>query len=248
MLSKIFAKVSGKSEQQIRNERLRQAAINGKLSLVRQLLGEGAEVDYKDVNGMTPLWFAAGKGHLDVTRLLLEKGADPNVAREDTLGPPIVQAAYHGKTEMINLLLEFNADINAINYTRRTGLHEACWRNQKDAGFLLLEKGADPNTVDRMGSTPLRDAVGFDYRELALKLAQCGADGSVEYKYGDDIRKKAQQRGWDDVVQALDDYKAKAARAAAAEKAALDKSIATAPVLQNDIAVKKPLIIKPKMP
>jgi len=248
MLRKIFAKVSGKSEQQIMNDQLRTAAIKGNLPRVKALVKDWAEVDYKDVNGLTPLYFAAGHNHLDVSRFLLEQGAEPNVAREDSLGPPLVQAAYHGQTEMIKLLLEFKADINAINYSRRTGLHEACWRNEKDAGLLLLERGADPNTVDRMGNTPLHDAVGFDYRELALKLAQCGADGSVEYKYGDDIRKKAEQRGWTDVVQALDDYKVKAAREAAAEKAVLDKNIAAAPVLQNDIAVKKPLIIKPKAP
>lgn len=248
MLRKIFAKVSRKSEQQIMNDQLRAAVIGGKLSRVTKLLEEGAEADCKDANGLTPLYFAAGHNHLAIARVLLEHGSDPNVAREDSLGPPLVQAAYHGHVDMIKLLLEFKADINAINYSRRTALHEACHRNETDSGFLLLERGANPNTVDRMGSTPLHDAVGYQYRELALKLAQCGADASVEYKHGDDIRKKAEQRGWDDVVKALDDYKVKAAREAAAEKAALDENIAVAPVLQNDIAVKKPLIIKPKTP
>ncbi|MEZ0259725.1 MAG: ankyrin repeat domain-containing protein [Alphaproteobacteria bacterium] len=248
MLRKIFAKVSGKTEQQIMNDHLRKAAIKGNLARVQKLVKEGAEVDCKDVNDLTPLYFASGRGFLDITRFLLEQGANPNVGAETGIGPPLVQAGHNGDSAMIMLLLEFNADINAINYSRRTALHLASAQNHLEAATLLLDHGSDPNTVDRMGYTPLHDAVGFDYRALALKLAECGADGSLEFKYGDDIRKKAEQRGSADIVQALDDYKLKAAREAAAEKAVLDQNIAAAPVLQNDIAIKKPLIIKPKTP
>jgi ankyrin repeat protein len=248
MLRKIFAKVSGKTEQQIMNDQLRTAAIKGNLARVQKLVKEGAEIDYKDVNGMTPLWFAVGRGHLEVTRFLLEQGADPNVAREDTLGPPLVMAAAENRVELVKLLLDFKADINTINYSRRTALHEAAWHSKTEAAMLLLERGADPNTIDRLDMSPLRGAVTYDNRVLALALAEHGADGTVEYQYGEDVNKKITAKGWDDVALALENYRTKAAREAAAEKAALDKSIAAAPVLQNDIAVKKPLIIKPKAP
>lgn len=248
MLRKIFAKVSGKTEQQIMNDQLRTAAIKGNLSRVKALVREGAEVDYKDVNQLTPLYFAASHGFLDTVRFLLEQGANPDVGVETGNGPPLVQAAYNDDRAMIALLLDFKADINVINYSGRTALHEAAVRCKQEAGILLLQRGTNPNTTDRSGDTPLHSAANFSCRELALELAKHGADGDIEYKYGNDIRKKAQQRGWEDVVQALDDYKLKAAREAAAEKATLDKNIAAAPVLQNDIAVKKPLIIRPKQP
>ena len=254
MLRKIFSKVSGRSEQQIMNDQLRSAAIKGKVRRVRKLLKDGAEVDYKDVNKLTPLYFAASHGFADVARALLEHGADPNVAREDSLGPPLVQAAYHSHMDVLKLLVEHKADINAINYSQRTGLHEAVWRNQPDPAFLLLKAGADPNTRDRLGGTPLSDAIGFDYRKIALKLIQHGADVTVTDKYGDDMRKKALNKGWTEVVEAIDrrqredeENRRRAAEDAERQKNRLAAEIAQAPVLQNEVVVKKPPAFKARL-
>jgi ankyrin repeat protein len=43
---------------------------------VRLLLDRGADPDYKDVDGRTPLWWAAWEGQDAVVRLLLNKGAE----------------------------------------------------------------------------------------------------------------------------------------------------------------------------
>jgi ankyrin repeat protein len=246
MLRKIFAKATGKTEQQILNEDLRQAAINGSLGRARKLVRQGAQVDSKDLNGMTPLYYAVDKLHVPLAVYLLEQGADPNNAGETSYGPVLVRAGFAGRHNVVALLLQYKADINMRNYSERTALHEATWHSHKDTVSLLLEKGADPNTTDRMGSTPLRDAVVFNHRTIALDLARHGGDADIEYKYGDSLRKRMEQLGWIDVVQAVDDYKKKVQQQAAAEKAALEKNIASADILQNDIAVKKPITFKPK--
>ncbi|KAK6221749.1 NACHT-ankyrin domain protein transcript variant [Colletotrichum tabaci] len=49
----------------------------GKLSLVRVLLSQGADVNREDGSGITPLMAATVSGNSDVVRLLLEKGANP---------------------------------------------------------------------------------------------------------------------------------------------------------------------------
>ena len=51
------------------------AAKTGNVEQVRQLIAKSADVNAKDDMGVTPLGFAAGKGHKDVAELLKKHGA-----------------------------------------------------------------------------------------------------------------------------------------------------------------------------
>lgn len=255
MLRKIFSKVSGIPEQKLRNEALRKAAIKGNLRRVQRLLGEGAEVDYKDVNGLTPLYFAAGHGFTDIVRLLLERGADPDVGRETGLGPPLVQAAYHGYMETLKALLEHKADIDNIDYSRRTALHQAIWRGEDEAAQFLIKAGADPNTADRLGNRPLEDAIAFDHVETAQLLVSAGADVAATNEYGEDMRALARRKGQEDVVAHIDGHlreqREQAARQAAEEarrKAALDSAIADAASLNKPVKANRPASFRKNRP
>jgi uncharacterized protein len=112
--------------------------------------------------GKTPLHFAARDGHLEMVRLLLDKGAaiddrDPNDIT------PLLLAASNDRVEVAKLLIERGASIQAIDWYGRTPLYSAIdVRNRDsptpDAGSgtdtagnlelirLLLTKGAKPNT------------------------------------------------------------------------------------------------------
>ncbi len=59
---------------------LHNAAAQGHLRLVSQLLLEGADVNAQDVYGATPLVCAVYAGHVEVVKLLLAKGADATLA------------------------------------------------------------------------------------------------------------------------------------------------------------------------
>jgi hypothetical protein len=66
------------------------AVLSGSRDVVRQLLTAGAEVNARDIRGMTPLMFAVAtdRPHQQIAELLLEAGADPTVrshADEDTV-------------------------------------------------------------------------------------------------------------------------------------------------------------------
>lgn len=242
MLRKVFSKVSGIPEQKLRNEALRKAAIKGNLRRVKKLLDEGADVDFKDVNKLTPLYFAAMNGHVEIARVLLEKGADPNIAREDSLGPPVVRAAYDGNLEMMTLLLDKGADIDNIDYSRRTALHAAINRGMREAAALLIEKGANPNTQDRLGNSPLKETLTFNQPDIAKLLVTHGADIGFATKQGEDMRALAKRKGFDDVVAHMDSHvaeqKAKAERAEAeakAQAAALEEAVAEAATLKQPV-------------
>lgn len=81
------------------------AASGQKLEVVTKLLDLGAIVDTEDIFGNTPLWRCVlnSKINLDVVKLLLEKGANPNKLNKKGVSPRILAESI-GKTEMIEAL------------------------------------------------------------------------------------------------------------------------------------------------
>ena len=94
------------------------AASIGDLERVRELLDEDPSlanqpVDYVTyyVGSGTPLRNAAGRGHMDVVKLLLERGADPNLPEVEIAphGHALYSAVYNGHHDIARLLLEKGA-------------------------------------------------------------------------------------------------------------------------------------------
>lgn len=61
------------------NTALTYAARDGFTGIARLLLDYGAEVNWIDGEGVTPLILAAFKGHTELAQLLLDHGADPTI-------------------------------------------------------------------------------------------------------------------------------------------------------------------------
>ncbi|HSD27558.1 MAG TPA: ankyrin repeat domain-containing protein, partial [Vicinamibacteria bacterium] len=87
-----------------REESLRAAAAAGDIAQVRALLDAGVAIDAPARHGHTALIFAAEKGHLEVVRLLVERGADKN-ARERFFGSTPLQVSLWGQHRAIALFL-----------------------------------------------------------------------------------------------------------------------------------------------
>jgi uncharacterized protein len=87
------------------------AAFFGHTDIVKFLLSVGADVDTPSQNGMmvTPLNSAAAAGRVDIARMLLERGANPNARQADDF-VPLHAAAQNGQREMAELLLKHGAD------------------------------------------------------------------------------------------------------------------------------------------
>ena len=83
---------------------VRGAAETGDLTELRKLLEARVDIDSRDDLGRTALMLATLRGHAEAVDLLLEKGADPNVA--DTEGVTPLQAAREGKNAAIAAALE----------------------------------------------------------------------------------------------------------------------------------------------
>ena len=145
-----------------------------------------------DEKDSTPLLFACRRLDLPLMKLFLDAGADPNVVAHGCYGISPIHEVCRGQGARsrcaIELLAEYQADLNARNKGGVTALHMAVRDRNLEAVRALLSNGADPDIEDRgRKSTPLRRAVANTGRggtggqtdtaiEIVRLLLECGAD------------------------------------------------------------------------
>jgi ankyrin repeat protein len=98
------------------------AAFNGCEDLARFISDGYYDVNERDAyQGTTPLFWAAAAGHVNVARLLIEKGASAKVASRHGI-TPLHEAARAGHAEMAKLLMRHGASIHAKDCDGETPL------------------------------------------------------------------------------------------------------------------------------
>ncbi len=106
----------------------------------------------RDGKGNSLLMLASYNGQLEMTRVLLEHGGDPQLAND--MGQiPLAGAAFKGDAAMARLLIEHGADVNARMPDGKTPLMFAAMFNRLEIIDLLLENGADASLQAIDGST-----------------------------------------------------------------------------------------------
>ena len=88
------------------------AAKNGHVKVVSQLLAKNAEIDYKDYDGWTALFWACWKEKDGVVAILLDANADPNICRISKNRSPLIEATEKGYAIIVEKLLAKNVDVN----------------------------------------------------------------------------------------------------------------------------------------
>ncbi len=119
--------------------------------------------------GDTALHLAAAGYRIEIARLLLTAGADPNSARNHRRSNPLHYAAdgyingpeWDAKRQVntIRCLLDAGAGINAQDKNGAAPLHRAVRTRCAAAVRCLLEAGGDPTLKNKSGSTPFHLAV-----------------------------------------------------------------------------------------
>jgi ankyrin repeat protein len=154
-----------------------EAAVVGEAAVVRRKLAEGWEIEDKSGDGYTPLHLAAYFGRLEVARLLLERGADPNVvASNDSRVTPLHSAVSARRRDVAGLLLAHGASANAVQKGGWTPLHSAAHNGDEAIVDLLLLRGADPSRPADDGRTPPDMADEGGHAALADMLREAVQD------------------------------------------------------------------------
>lgn len=133
-------------------------ARSGHLDQVAKGLDAGIPVDAVDAVDQTALIAAAGKDHIEIVQLLLDRGAKPDVP--DPAGwTALIHATYFGaRPELLSLLVQKGADVNHQNDRGATALYLAAAAGREATVRRLLALGANPALATRSGYTPLRVA------------------------------------------------------------------------------------------
>lgn len=114
------------------------AAQEGHTEVVDLLLDAGANVNFSDPGGFTPLKQAIGESHLDTAEHLLLRGADVGHRCNSDGGCTVLHtAAAYGRLDCIRLLLLHGADRQARNDDGQTPHDTAMDCEELEAAALL---------------------------------------------------------------------------------------------------------------
>ncbi|XP_044571295.1 protein fem-1 homolog B isoform X1 [Drosophila ananassae] len=162
---------------------LTMAAMSGNVKFVKTLLSH-YDVDLERecnvifdgmiVYGATALWVAAGMGHLQIVKLLVQAGASIN-HNTKAQSSPLRAACYEGRLDIVEFLIEHGADVNATNLFNNNTLMIAAYKGHHLVVNTLLQNGSRPNDQALCGATALHYAAESGHLDVVVSLMDHGA-------------------------------------------------------------------------
>ena len=129
------------------------ASLSSSGEFIETLIDLGADVNVQRTDDkVTPLVLAASWNNYMAVHLLLESGADANIASVDGW-TPIHAAASKGYFNVAELLIGKGSDVNVRNKEGKTPLYLAVYNEHKQLIILLLSGKADVSMAYREKST-----------------------------------------------------------------------------------------------
>lgn len=133
---------------------MHKAVMKNNIEALQTLLDLGASPNYKDLKGLTPLYYCVtNSSDVVCCELLLHDRA--MVGATDLQGwQEVHQSCRNGLVAHLEQLLYYGAELNARNASGNTPLHVCAVNNQESCARTLLFRGADKNALNFAGQTP----------------------------------------------------------------------------------------------
>ncbi|KAK3988766.1 ankyrin repeat-containing domain protein [Cladorrhinum sp. PSN332] len=153
------------------------AASEGDIEAMKQAFDDGADIEKRGHNDLTPLLAAVNCGKTDAIRWLLYAGADVSAA--DSTGKAAIHyAVIRNQRINVSLLLEYGSPIDAQTHKGYTPLCLAAEKGFYDIVRLLLDRDADATIANSSRFTPLHLAVGSKTPSQLAIVSELLARGS----------------------------------------------------------------------
>lgn len=141
---------------------------NGNLEAVKQTLKQSPDsVNAINEAGNSVLVIASYKGQVEIVKLLLKKGADPNLSSAE--GSPILAAVFKSDLAIAKLLLKKKVSLTAVGRDGNSALHYAVLNKDLEMVKLLVKYNIDPTIKNADGQTALSLAEA-EKQELIIKF------------------------------------------------------------------------------
>lgn len=154
-----------------------------KIKTVALLIKNGADIGQTNDNGDLPLYIAVTKGHDVIAGILAHKSAstEQDVNWQNAIGEPLINiAASLEYPDVVKMLVDYGANVNATDYMDNTALTIAASKGNDELVKVLLNAGADVNHQNILGATALTAAVKNGHDSLAKTLAENGANPEIK--------------------------------------------------------------------
>lgn len=177
----IIDRYEAKRAEYIKNDRIFTAVLRNDVETVKKVIADGFDVNARATyrinpgtpKGITPLLLASRVGRVEIAKVLLDAGADPNIRDLLMQSSVVHKAAYTGRAGAIPWVLKAGADLdNQAPYNGYTALHDAAWHGNVEAAKELLKAGARQDLRGHDGNLPIDLARKYGYDEIIELLTK----------------------------------------------------------------------------
>jgi CDK inhibitor PHO81 len=127
------------------NERncIHEAAVSGKVDILRAALLKGANIRGPDVYGRLPLHYACMHGRIEMVRILVDAAPDTVDAKDLDNFTPLIHSIVHSQAESAQAMLEYGAVVNPTGMTDHIPLNLACQHGSVAIAEQILRHGPE---------------------------------------------------------------------------------------------------------
>ena len=190
------------------------AAMLGFRDLAERLIVEHPEhVNARGGRQETPIHAAANAGRANILSLLIEHGADmEGHSLSINGGTPLNRAAWDGRLEVGQCLLDRGANIDARDQDCHTPLMHALLEGHVEFARMLLERGAAIDAQDLIGQTAFHFAIKYGHTQAVPLLLEHGADVNVRDEKGNTPSMLASLYGDQEIVELISAHRAESVK------------------------------------